>query len=78
MAFYGAYQLHNAHLDSRARVILYDDLSVETASALATRALCADLEHWATETADLDGRIGVLDLVRVLDAFRAAAPLDVP
>ena len=44
----------------------------EEAAAQATVAMAADLEHWA-RTTSADGRVGINDLIQVLDAVRDAA-----
>jgi hypothetical protein len=46
------------------------DLTVEQASCLAVTAVTADLEYWARTAANGDGRLGLNDLVRVLDVIR--------
>jgi hypothetical protein len=48
----------------------HDELTVEQASRLAVTAVTADLEYWARTAANRDGRLGVNDLVRVLDVIR--------
>jgi len=48
----------------------HDELTVEQASCLAVTAVTADLEYWARTAANGDGRLGVNDLVRVLDVIR--------
>ena len=45
-------------------------LTAEFASALAVRAACSDLEYWAVQAATQDGRIGLNDLIQVLDMLR--------
>jgi hypothetical protein len=45
-------------------------LTAETASALAIRAVCSDLEYWATRASTPDGRVGLNDLIQVLDMLR--------
>jgi hypothetical protein len=49
-----------------------DELTVEQASRLAVTAVTADLEYWARTAASEDGRLGLNDLVRVLDVIRLA------
>jgi hypothetical protein len=44
----------------------------EEAAAQATVAMAADLEHWARITS-ADGRVGINDLIQVLDAVRDVA-----
>jgi hypothetical protein len=51
----------------------HDELSPEQASQMAVTAVTADLEYWA-RTASVDGRVGLNDLIRVLDVF--ARPSD--
>jgi hypothetical protein len=51
----------------------HDELTVEQASCLAVTAVTADLEYWARTAANGDGRLGVNDLVRVLDVIRLAS-----
>jgi hypothetical protein len=48
----------------------HGELSVEQASCLAVTAVTADLEYWARTAASGDGRLGLNDLVRVLDVIR--------
>jgi hypothetical protein len=48
----------------------HDELTVEQASCLAVTAVTADLEYWARTAATGDGRLGLNDLVRILDAIR--------
>jgi hypothetical protein len=48
----------------------HDELTVEEASRLAVTAVTADLEYWARTAANGDGRLGLNDLVRVLDVIR--------
>jgi hypothetical protein len=52
------------------------ELTPEQASRLAATAVTADLEHWA-RSASVDGRVGLNDLVRVLDVIRMAGTLGV-
>jgi hypothetical protein len=47
----------------------------EEASILAIRALASDVENWARNAADTDGRVGVNDLIRVLDKIRFYDPV---
>lgn len=47
-----------------------DELTVEQASCLAVTAVTADLEYWARTAANGDGRLGLNDLVRILDVIR--------
>jgi hypothetical protein len=47
-----------------------DELTVEQASCLAVTAVTADLEYWARTAANGDGRVGLNDLVRILDVIR--------
>jgi hypothetical protein len=47
-------------------------LTVEESSRLAVTATVTDLEYWAHSVA-VDGRLEVLDLLRVLDAVRASS-----
>lgn len=44
-------------------------MTPEEASALATRAFCADVESWAAAVAE-EGYVGLNDLLQVLDRFR--------
>jgi hypothetical protein len=48
----------------------HDELTVEQASCLAVTAVAADLEYWARTAASGDGRVGLNDLVRILDVIR--------
>jgi hypothetical protein len=48
------------------------DLTVEEASRMAVTAVTSDLEYWA-RSASLDGRVGLNDLVRVLDVIRQSS-----
>jgi hypothetical protein len=48
----------------------HDELTVEQASRLAVTAVTADLEYWARTAASGDGRVGVNDLIRILDVIR--------
>ena len=45
-------------------------LTAEIASALAVRAACSDLEYWAVQATTPDGRIGLNDLMQILDMLR--------
>ena len=47
-------------------------LTVEESSRLAVTATVTDLEYWAHDLA-VDGRLDLLDLLRVLDAIRASS-----
>jgi hypothetical protein len=47
-------------------------LTVEESSRLAVTATVTDLEYWAHNVA-VDGRLDLLDLLRVLDAVRAVS-----
>lgn len=51
----------------------HDELTVEQAGCLAVTAVTADLEYWARTAANGDGRLGLNDLVRVLDVIRLAS-----
>ncbi|MDX6241629.1 MAG: hypothetical protein QOG10_6453 [Kribbellaceae bacterium] len=48
----------------------HGELTVEQASCLAVTAVTADLEYWARTASSGDGRVGLNDLVRVLDVIR--------
>jgi hypothetical protein len=48
------------------------ELTVEEASRLAVTAVTSDLEYWAC-SASVDGRVGLNDLVRVLDVIRRSS-----
>jgi hypothetical protein len=48
----------------------HEGLTVEQASCLAVTAVTADLEYWAHIAASGDGRVGLNDLVRILDVIR--------
>jgi hypothetical protein len=48
----------------------HDELTVEQASCLAVTAVTADLEYWARTAANGDGRLGLNDLIRILDVIR--------
>ena len=45
-------------------------MSPETASALALRAACTDVETWAVSVSTADGCVGLNDLVGILDLLR--------
>jgi len=47
-------------------------LTAEESSRLAVTATVTDLEYWA-HTVAVDGRLDLLDLLRVLDAVRASS-----
>lgn len=47
-------------------------LTVEESSRLAVTATVTDLEYWARGVA-VDGRLELLDLLRVFDAVRASS-----
>ena len=47
-------------------------LTVEESSRLAVTATVTDLEYWAHHVAD-EGRLDLLELLRVLDAIRASS-----
>ena len=47
-------------------------LTIEESSRLAVTATVTDLEYWA-HTVAVDGRLQLLDLLRVLDAVRASS-----
>jgi hypothetical protein len=46
-----------------------DELTEENASRMAVTAVAADLEYWARD-ASIDGRVGLNDLIRILDVIR--------
>jgi hypothetical protein len=48
----------------------HDELTVEQASRLAVIAVTADLEYWARTASSGDGRVGLNELVRILDVIR--------
>lgn len=50
----------------------HQPLTVEESSRLAVTATVTDLEYWAHDLA-VDGRLDLLDLLRVLDAIRASS-----
>jgi hypothetical protein len=49
-----------------------ESLTVEESSRLAVTATVTDLEYWAHSVA-VNGRLELLDLLRVLDAVRAVS-----
>jgi hypothetical protein len=48
-----------------------DELTHEYASRLAITAVTADLEYWARNAA-VEGRVGLNDLIQILDVIRLA------
>ena len=48
------------------------DLTVAEASRMAVTAVTSDLEYWA-RSASVDGRVGLNDLVRVLEVIRQSS-----
>jgi hypothetical protein len=50
----------------------HEELIAEQASRMAVTAATADLEYWA-RTISVGGRIGLNDLVRILDTLRDAS-----
>jgi hypothetical protein len=47
-----------------------DEWAYEYASRLAITAVTADLEYWARNAA-VEGRVGLNDLIRILDVIRS-------
>jgi len=52
-----------------------EELTQEYASRLAVTAVAADLEYWA-RNASVEGRVGLNDLIQILDVIRLATGPD--